>query len=207
MRTEDLNEEYIANAKVLHVTGITPALSDSCREAVFKAIDMAKHNGLFIVFDPNIRFKLWESFEEARKVMLDIAGDADVILPGLDEGEFLTGKGTPEEIADFFLQGKNKTVIVKLGARGSYYQTDTDSGYVEGFPVQEVVDPVGAGDGFAAGVINGILRHQLLEQTLKQANAIGAIVVGMKGDVEGLPALEQVNSFLANEDNGQDVVR
>jgi 2-dehydro-3-deoxygluconokinase len=203
---EDLNEEYIASAKILHLTGITPALSKTAKESVFAAINIAKKHGLTVVFDPNLRLKLW-SKEEAQQTFKEIAKLSDVILPGLDEGEFITGKTTPEEIATDLIDAAEKTVIIKLGSEGAYYQTLHESGYVAGFPVKQVVDPVGAGDGFAAGIISGLLRNESLPDTVKRANAIGAIVVGVHGDVEGLPTNEEVTRYVSNDKNKRDVNR
>jgi 2-dehydro-3-deoxygluconokinase len=203
---EDLNEDYIASAKILHITGITPALSDTAKESVFAAIKIAKKHGLTIVFDPNLRLKLW-SKEAAQETCREIAQFSDVILPGFDEGELITGKTTPEEIASELIGSQDKVVIIKLGSRGAYYQTSQKSGYVAGFPVKQVVDPVGAGDGFAAGIISGLLRNDSLEETVKRANAIGAIVVGVHGDVEGLPTNEEITGYLSNDSNKRDVNR
>ncbi|KXG44367.1 sugar kinase [Tepidibacillus decaturensis] len=206
IRPEDLDEEYIASAKILHVTGITPALSSSSRDTVFKAIEIAKKRGVKIVFDPNLRLKLW-SKEEAKEVLLTMAKEADVILPGLDEGELMTGKLTPEEIAEELSFGQAKTIVIKLGEKGAYYQSDTERGYVEGFKVSQIVDPVGAGDGFAAGVISGILQNELLENAVRRGNAVGAIVVGVNGDVEGLPTKDEVEQLINGNHHSQDVKR
>lgn len=206
MKPEELDEAYFSQAKILHLTGITPALSESSKETVFRAIDMAKRNGQTIVFDPNLRLKLW-SEEEAKKTFKEIASHADVILPGLDEGEFMTGKETPEDIATTLIGDEDKTVIIKLGSEGAYYQSKSESGYVPGFPVKNVVDPVGAGDGFAAGVISGLLRNESLELAVKRGNAIGAIVVSVSGDIEGLPRLEEVEAFMKQDKSARDVNR
>lgn len=206
LNPEDLDEEYIAGAKILHLSGITPALSESCKAAVFKAIEIAKNNGVRIVFDPNLRLKLW-SKEEAKAVLLEMAMHADYILPGLDEGELLTGKTSPEDIADALRNGQDKTVIIKLGERGAYYQDANGSGYVEGFPVSDIVDPIGAGDGFAAGVISGILRGDPIDAAVKRGNAVGAIVVGVNGDVEGLPSEAAVEQMLFGSADFRDVKR
>lgn len=203
---EDLNEEYIAGAKILHLTGITPALSQTAKETVFAAIDIAKKHGLTVVFDPNLRLKLW-SKEDAQVTVKQIALLSDVILPGLDEGEFMTGKSNPEEIAAELMGSEDKTVIIKLGSNGAYYQTSKESGYVAGFPVKQVIDPVGAGDGFAAGIISGLLRNTSLAETVKRANAIGAIVVGVHGDVEGLPTNDEVTRYISSDINKRDVNR
>ncbi|MBP2240499.1 2-dehydro-3-deoxygluconokinase [Cytobacillus eiseniae] len=206
MEAADLKEEYISKAKILHISGITPALSDSCYEAVMKAIAIAKKNQMKIVFDPNLRLKLW-SIEKAKKVFNEIAAYADVILPGLDEGQFMTGLTDVEEVAEALMGNEDKTIIIKLGEKGAYYHTKNENGYVEGFPVQRVVDPVGAGDGFAAGIISGILRKEPMEQVVRRANAIGAMVVGMSGDIEGLPTFESVERFMSPDSNTRDVKR
>ncbi|MDC3412193.1 sugar kinase [Aquibacillus sp. 3ASR75-11] len=206
LKPSDLNEEYIANAKVLHLTGITPALSESCSETVFKAIEIAKRNDVLIVFDPNLRLKLWEE-HQARSVFNQLAEKADVILPGLDEGEFMTGETTPEAIATTLIGNAKKTVIIKLGSKGSYYQTMDGDGYVPGFQVDNVVDPVGAGDGFAAGIISGILENEPLRKIVRRANAIGAMVVGVDGDVEGLPRQEEIEQFMNRDHGHRDVNR
>lgn len=203
---EDIDEGYIANAKILHVTGITPALSASSREAVFHAMDLARKHNVKIVFDPNIRLKLW-SEQEAKGVLREMAEKADVILPGLDEGELITGKTTPQEIAEALAEGENKIVVVKLGDKGAYYHTANEQGFVEGFAVSQIVDPVGAGDGFAAGVISGILRNEPISQAVRRGNAVGAIVVGVNGDVEGLPDNEEVDQMISGSKETQDVKR
>ncbi|MBA9027410.1 sugar kinase [Peribacillus huizhouensis] len=205
LSADDLDEAYIANAKMLHLTGITPAISESSRQAVFKAIEIAKKHQVKIVFDPNIRYTLWEQ-DEARDVLSQMAKEADIILPGFDEGEFITGKSTPEEIAECLSPNKDKIVIVKLGAEGAYYQNGTEQGYVIGFPAQ-VVDPVGAGDGFAAGVISGLLCNEPIAEAVRRGNAVGAIVVGTNGDVEGLPSKEEVERMLKGESDTRDVKR
>lgn len=206
MTPEDLDESYIANATYLHVTGITPALSETCEQTVFKAMDIAKKHNTTIVFDPNLRMKLWKT-EDARTVFLKMAKQADVILPGLDEGTFLTGETKPEAITATLNKNGKKTIVVKLGSGGAYYHTDEESGYVKGYPVSQVIDPVGAGDGFAAGIISGMLRNDSLPDTVARANAIGAIAVGMHGDVEGLPREDELERFLNIDSENKDVNR
>lgn len=206
MEPEDLDEAYMAQAKVLHLTGITPALSESCYKTVMKAIEIAKKNGMTIVFDPNLRLKLW-SAETAKKVLNEIALQADVILPGLDEGRFMTGKTEIEDVAESLMAGYDKTIIIKIGSKGAYLHTKEEKVYIEGFPVQQVVDPVGAGDGFAAGIISGILKQEPLHQAIKRANAIGAMVVMSYGDFEGLPYLKAVEQFMKPAVEVQDVKR
>ncbi|HJV44886.1 MAG TPA: sugar kinase [Bacillota bacterium] len=195
---EDLDEGYIAQAKYLHVTGITPALSDSCRRTVEKAINIAKQNGLTVVFDPNIRLKLWNR-EEAGRVLLEIAAKCDIVLPGIEEGEILTGEVEPEAIAQRLIANGAKAVVVKLGERGAYYATKNNEEYIAGYPVKQIVDTVGAGDGFAAGFLSGLLRGWSYSEAIRLANRVGAFALTVPGDVEGYPFWDQVDPKRSGE--------
>jgi 2-dehydro-3-deoxygluconokinase len=190
----DLDKEYITNAKYLYLSGITPALSQSCKETVFHAIQIAKNNGLKIVFDPNIRRKLWED-EEARETILAIAENSDIVLPGISECEFLFKTRDHEKAVQSFHELGVETVVVKLGDKGAYYSTADSKGYVESFPVKTVLDPVGAGDGFAAGVLSGLLDGLPMSEAVKRGCAIGAMVCSANGDIEGLPSRKELDQF------------
>ena len=192
MTPDDLNEDYIAKAKYLHITGITPALSSSCKETIYEAIRMAKKHGVTVVFDPNIRLKLW-SPEDARVTLMNIARESDIVLPGLEEGLILTGKIKPELIAGQFLDYGAKIVVIKLGAGGAYYANHTETGLIPGYLVEHIVDPIGAGDAFAAGLLSGLLRGFSLPDAVKLANRVGAYALTVVGDVEGLPSWSQVD--------------
>lgn len=191
MRPDDIAEDLIAQAKFLHLTGITPALGDTCREAVCQAIDKAKRHGVTVVFDPNVRLKLWTK-QEAQAVLFDIAGRCDIVLPGWDEGRLLTGENSPENIAERLLQNGAKAAVVKLGERGAYFAAPEGREYVPGFPVQEIVDPIGAGDGFAAGFLSGLIRGWPYRDAVRLGNRIGAYALTVAGDVEGYPFWSQV---------------
>lgn len=190
LSAEDMAEDYISSAKILHLTGITLALSDSCKKAVYRAIEIARRNDLTVVFDPNIRLKLW-SKEEAKKILTEIIPLCDVVLPGLDEGRMLTGANSPEEITNQLLHGYCHTVIIKLGEKGAFYAKKIACGveeqYVSGYEVKRVLDTVGAGDGFAAGVISGLLRGFELQDCVRLGNRIGASALRVEGDFEGYP--------------------
>ncbi|WP_089966526.1 sugar kinase [Lihuaxuella thermophila] len=204
MDRRNIDTDYISRAKFLHITGITPALSGSCREMIFEAIDAAKVHGVKVVFDPNYRAKLWDA-ETAKPVLLEIAARSDIILPGIDEARLLLGKSDPEEIANDLFHLGAQLVVVKLGPEGAYYQSKKEVGFVAGFPVDEVVDPVGAGDAFAAGFLSGLLEGLSLESAVQRGNAAGALVVMVRGDYEGLPQRETLMRFM--KASGQDVLR
>lgn len=192
MTPKDIDESFIAKAKYLHITGITPALSPTCLDTVMHSIKLAKKHGLTIIFDPNIRLKLW-SKEEATPVLRDIANKCDIVLPGIDEGELLTGKIEPEAIAREFLQHDTSVVIVKLGKKGAYYATVEESGYVEGIQLEQVVDPIGAGDGFAAGFISGLISGIPISEAVHRANTVASYALTVPGDAEGYPYSHQID--------------
>lgn len=187
-----LKENDFAGAKFLHITGITAALSPSCRSLIYHAIELAKKQNVTVVFDPNIRLKLW-SREEARTVLMDIASKCDIVLPGIDEGELLTGDTTPEEISEALMESGAKAVVVKLGESGAFYQTKDTKEYVDGYKIEHVVDTVGAGDGFAAGFISGLLRGWSYREAVALGNRIGASAITVTGDVEGYPYWSEID--------------
>ena len=127
-----------------------------------------------------------------RETTNSLAFRADWVLPGIDEGRLLTGKDTPEEIAKFYLDAGVSLVVIKLGAEGAYYATAQGAAYVPGFPVDEVVDTVGAGDGFAVGVISAMLEGLGGQEAVKRGTWIGARAVQVLGDTEGLPTRIQL---------------
>lgn len=184
----------------IHLTGIPPALSAGCRELVYELMTQARAKGVQISYDPNLRFGLWPDKEEMVRVINELACRADIVFPGIDEGKLLTGKESVEEIAAFYHDAGVKTVVIKLGAEGAYTSSEGRCFYTQGFPVERVVDTVGAGDGFAVGVVSGILEGLPLEEAVKRGTAIGALAVMSPGDNDGLPDRESLTAFMQKED-------
>jgi len=203
MSAADLDAAYVRDAKYLHLTGITPALSASCRETVFAAAEMARAAGVSVVLDPNYRSKLW-SPTEARSVMRDLAARCDVLLPGREEAELLTGESDPDVAARQLAKLGPTMVVVKLGAQGALALGGDDAIVrVPGTPLERVVDPVGAGDAFAAGLFTGLLRGFATDAALRLANRCGALAMTSPGDMESLPRWEEV----ATDPSASDVRR
>lgn len=195
MNKEDLDQEYIGKAKILHITGITPALSPTCRDTVYRAIEIAKSYGILISFDPNIRLKLW-SIDQARKILIEIIPKCDIVLPGLDEAELLLGTSGVEDSIDRLLQLGVKKIAVKVGAEGCWVADANEKCQISGFNPGQIIDPIGAGDAFAAGFLSGILENKSLLECAVMANAMGALAVTTSGDYEGLPTRKELNDFL-----------
>ncbi|MBO9649548.1 MAG: sugar kinase [Variovorax sp.] len=189
----DVDEDWLRSARHLHATGVFAAISETSLQAAIKSMDVMRAAGHTISFDPNLRPTLWSSPEVMRHWINDLAARADWVLPGIEEGLILTGHDTPEAIARFYRERGAKLVVVKLGAKGAYYDSDVaGTGIVEGFPVKEVIDTVGAGDGFAAGVVSALLEGKSVPEAVRRGAWIGARAVQVLGDTEGLPTRKQL---------------
>lgn len=143
---DDLDAALIASARVLHVSGISQAISASAAAAVEAAIGMARAAGVTVSYDTNLRLRLWP-IEEARRVTNAAMRQADIALPGLDDARLLTGCDSADAIADFYLAGGSKVVALTLGARGALIATKERRAVVPSISV-EAVDATGAGDCF-----------------------------------------------------------
>jgi len=196
MTPEHLDEEYIKQAKILHITGITPALSESCAATALEAVRIAKKHNTMVSFDPNLRLKLWDA-ETARQVIQQIAEQADLFLPGYDELQILYGTDNIDDIITELR--KLKAVSILKGVNDETLVIEKDRiDRVPFFKVQEVVDTVGAGDGFCAGYLTGIVRGWSQVESVRFGNLVGSLVVQGVGDWESLPSKEMAEAELHN---------
>ena len=191
---EDFRAEYFTSARHLHLSGVAAALSESSYALLEQAATTMKAQGKTISFDPNLRPVLWKSEAEMVEKLNQLAFQADWVLPGLKEGMILTGQRTPEGIADFYLTRGVQAVIIKTGGDGAWFKTAAgEQGAVAAIKVDNVVDTVGAGDGFAVGVISALLEGRTLQQAIGRGNKIGALAIQVQGDSEGLPTRAQLD--------------
>ena len=194
MGPQDIDEAWLRSARHLHATGVFAAISDTSRAAACRTLEIMRAAGRTISFDPNLRPTLWATPELMRHWINHLAVQADWVLPGLEEGRFLTGEQTPEAIAAWYRVRGAKLVAIKLGAEGAYYDCDSASGHVPAFPVREVIDTVGAGDGFAVGVISALLEGRSVPDAVRRGAWIGARAVQVLGDTEGLPTRAELET-------------
>jgi dehydrogluconokinase len=194
MGPADVDEVWLQSARHLHATGVFAAISDTSLQAALKTMEVMRAAGRTISFDPNLRPTLWSSTDTMRHWINELASRADWVFPGVEEGLLLTGETEPAAIARFYRQRGVKLVVVKLGAQGAFYDSDVaGTGHIEGFPVAEVIDTVGAGDGFAAGVVSTLLEGRSVPEAVRRGAWIGARAVQVVGDTEGLPTRAQLN--------------
>ena len=162
-----------------------------------ESIKIARKNGVKIVFDPNLRFKLVDDLDQYRNLLNNIIKSVDYFLPGISEARFLSQKNDLEEIVDFYFKiNPNLVTVIKLGSEGSFYRYGEEKKRVSTIKVEKVIDPIGAGDAFAAGFVSGLLDGLSLEESLKKGNILGAITVQTAGDIEGFPHLKQYKDFI-----------
>jgi 2-dehydro-3-deoxygluconokinase len=197
MSPEDLDEAFIADASILHITGITPALSDSCRATVERAVDMAKRHGVKVSLDPNLRLKLW-TIEQAREVLLPLAAKADYFLPGMDELKRLYGTDDEEKALQEVKRLSALTVVKSVGNTNVIVR-DGQTVAVPFEKIEHVVDTVGAGDAFAAGFLTGIVKGYTPEQAVRMGNLAAGFVIQGHGDWELVPTWQQLQQAMHNE--------
>ncbi|HCW98167.1 MAG TPA: 2-dehydro-3-deoxygluconokinase [Pantoea sp.] len=196
LSVDDFNSDYFGAARHLHLSGVAAALSDSSLALLKHSAKEMRTRGKTISFDPNLRPVLWRSEEEMRQQLNHLAEYADWVLPGEKEGYILTGYRQPEAIADFYLDKGVKAVVIKTGCDGAWYKTaQGEQGQVEAIRVENVVDTVGAGDGFAVGVISALLEGKTLPQAITRGNRIGSLAIQVIGDSEGLPTRSELGDY------------
>lgn len=185
LHPDDLDSDRIAAAGVLHLTGITPALSDSACDTVRAAIETARAAGVLVSLDINYRAALWEE-STAQKVLTDLVRRCDIVFAGDDEATMLGLSGSPESLAASLSELGPSQAVIKLGSRGAVAHLDGARHTVSALPV-DAVDPVGAGDAFVAGYLTELLDGEPPSTRLATAAACGAFAVTSHGDWEGLP--------------------
>jgi 2-dehydro-3-deoxygluconokinase len=197
MRPGDIPQLEWERFGFLHVTGITPALGPQTLQMCHALIDQARDHGLIVTFDPNLRPQLWSDCATMIAEVNRLALRADVVLPGISEGKELTGADDVRGVADWYLGRGVRAVALKAGRKGAVLAEKGSVRELEGFPLERFIDTVGAGDGFAVGVISGMWDGLSLAEAVSRGNAIGAIQVGSRGDNEGLPDRRRLEAFMA----------
>jgi sugar/nucleoside kinase (ribokinase family) len=206
----DLKPHLFAASSVLHFGSIS-LIGHPCAEATKQAVELAHIHKLLVSYDPNVRLGLWPSPEVCRMKILDTLSWADLVKINLDELEFLTDSRSFEAADQLRQEYGIPLLIVTLDADGAYFTCRAGNKHVPGFKVQ-LVEATGAGDGFTAGVIAGLLPHlerqsdrrvKLQSMTvdeivpiIRRANAVGALTCTRAGAIPALPTTEEIDNFV-----------
>jgi 2-dehydro-3-deoxygluconokinase len=199
---EHVLAEQVMEARIVHLSGITPALSDSARAATFRALELAEQAGRTTCVDLNYRSALWTT-DEARPVLLDMVERADIVLAGEEEAALVTGlpAADPLDAAELLGRLGPRLAVIKRGAAGAVAWDDGCKRVVPPHPTR-VCDPIGAGDSFAAGLLADLARGRTPQEALETAAAVAAVSVACEGDWEGLPTRSEIDEL-----RGDDVLR
>jgi fructokinase len=214
LEAADLNPEHFAGASVLHFGSIS-LIEEPAKAATEAAVAMAKKNGLLVSYDPNVRLALWPSESACREAILKTLNWADIVKINEDELFFLTGSRDLEKAEHLRMENYLGVMIVTLDSRGAYVSTVNGSKIVPGFSVQ-LVEATGAGDGFNAGVIDGLLKYvkttsgsrrealnkltiEQVAEAIQHGNAIGALACTKAGAIPALPTKVELEKFLSTQ--------
>jgi len=198
LRPADLDPDYLGGARVLHVSGITQAISESCRQATQAAIATAKERNVSVSYDANVRPKL-APLPELRETFESTVELADIVFVSDEDLRYLYGDAPVDRSVEEMLTHGPRMVVVKTGDRGCrVMESDGGRESVPAFPVRPV-DTTGAGDSFDAGFLVRWLDGSRPRQAAEFANAVAALTSSGLGAVEPIPTRAQVDRFLAAE--------
>jgi 2-dehydro-3-deoxygluconokinase len=181
MTSEDFPFALLDSAKVVHITGITPALSTNCRRLALEVANRARSSDCLLTLDVNYRAKLW-SPEEARLTLADLARGTDVVvLAKEDARDVFDLAGEPADVAERAREElETNSLVLTLGDQGAICVTEEGSGKIEAHPTA-VIDRLGAGDAFMAGIIDGLIDGDL-KRGLATGTALASLALGTHGD-------------------------
>ncbi|GAA3963211.1 sugar kinase [Actinomadura viridis] len=192
----DIPEEAVANARLLHLTGITQAISTSAADAAFHAMDLARRHGTLVTYDPNHRPALWP-VERARAIVMRSVELSDIVLPNIEEGRLLTGAHAPEAVAEAFAARGPRTVVLKMGADGALLSHDGTITRIDPYRVERPVDPSGAGDTFDGAFAARLLEGAPPVEAARYAAVAAALTTTGHGAVRPIPSRAAVEQAMS----------
>ena len=199
MTPEALATEYIAGARIFHLSAIGQAISESARKTCDAAIAAARAAGVRISYDTNLRLRLWD-LDTARAAIDATVARCDILLPSLDDSQQLTGRNEPDAIVDHYLELGAPLVALKMSADGCLVATSKERFRVPGHRV-EAVDATGAGDTFDGSFLARLLAGDDLKVAARYANVAAALSTKGYGAVTPIPRAAEVRAELARAGN------
>jgi 2-dehydro-3-deoxygluconokinase len=193
LRPADVPEDLVRGADVLHVTGVTAALSRSALDTVHAAVDAARGGGTLVSLDVNHRRRLW-SADEAAAALRALVPRCDVVFAGEQETALLGASGDARSRGRAVLRLGPREVVVLRGAAGATAVTGDETRAHPALPVT-VVDVVGAGDAFVAGYLHALMAGGSPADRLDRGTRCAAAVVATPGDWEGAPSAGELDSL------------
>lgn len=212
LSVEDINEDYIKNAKAIVISGTALSMSPS-REACLKALELAKKNGTVVIFDIDYREYTWKNKDEIAIYYSMVAKNSDIIIGSREEFDLtealMVNGSTDEETAKRWLNYGNKIVVIKHGKEGSTAYTNDGKSYkIKPFPVK-LLKSFGGGDAYASAFMYGLLEGWDIMDALEFGSASAAMLVASHSCSEDMPHVEDVKAFIKEkkEEFGEMVAR
>lgn len=203
LRPDEVNEDYIKQSKILLVSGT--ALSQSpTREAVLKAVSLARKNDVKVIFELDYRPYTWASKEETAIYYSLVAEQSDVVIGTRDEYDMMEnleeGEGKNEDTVNHLFQYRPELLVIKHGVDGSYAYTKAGDVYRGLAYKTKVLKTFGAGDSYASAFLYALLHGKDIETALKFGSASAAIVVSKHSSSEAMPTVEEIEALISEQD-------
>ena len=198
IKPEELNPEYISDAKIMHCSGIAQAISPSSRATVLAAAQIAQLNGVPVSYDPNYRHQLWNP-SEAREAMEELMPYVDIFLPSAPaDSKVLFETEDPEKVIQESNRRGVKTVVVTLGEDGALIGAENEVIQLDPMPAGPVIDTTGAGDSFKGGFIHGFLEGKSIAESALIGNVCAGLTITGRGALNPMPYRKEVYDKVRN---------
>lgn len=186
----DLNDP--ADYSAVFITGEFVMRSPECVSAAESLCKRCRELEIPVLFDPDFQ-KLTGC---GSKNIYKIAALSEIFIPSQEDAKALCCLDEPEEIAKHFMDLGIRKVVITLDKKGAFFKSSKESGYAPTFRADKVVDTLGAGSAFAAGLISGIIEDLPLSEAVIRANACGCIAIQKDGEIDGLPTKSQLREYM-----------
>lgn len=202
LQPEEIEENLFVENKIFHFGSIS-LIDEPARSATARAVKLAQENGLLVSYDPNLRAGLWSSIDKAKKMIISVLDQVDILKVAEEELEFITEEKEIEAgVEAIQTRYKVPLIFVTQGGKGAYYYQN-ELEFVPAIDV-DVVDTTGAGDGFVSGILYNLnnwnkeisqLNSDDLEYMTKFANVSGGLAASESGAMAALPTLKQIKEM------------
>ena len=195
MTPDQIPADAIRSARILHISAISQAISETACDAVFTAIKIAKEAGVTVSYDTNLRLALWP-LERATAIINRTVELSDIILPGLEDAQALTGLADPDAIVDAYLSRGVGTVALTMGEQGALIATGSERRLLAPHQV-DCIDATGAGDTFDGAFLARIAAGDEVFDAAVYANAAAALSTTGFGAIASIPMPDAVRAMIA----------
>ncbi|WP_410515135.1 5-dehydro-2-deoxygluconokinase [Paenibacillus sp. BR2-3] len=196
----EVHEDYISQAKALLVSGTALSKSPS-REAVLKAVSLARKNDVKVIFELDYRPYTWTSEEETSIYYSLVAMQSDIVIGTRDEFDRMENrKGLNEQTVHYLFQHSPELIVIKHGVKGSYAYTKSGESFKSRAYMTQVLKTFGAGDSYASAFLYALFQGKEIETALKYGSASASIVVSKHSSSEAMPTVAQIEELIASHE-------